>query len=55
MEQEIGLILNNATVKAHFVDQWMLIYVPAIVKYAESSKKKSLCTLLKELVYNEEG
>ena len=28
----MGLILNNATVKAHFVNQWMLTYVPAIVR-----------------------
>ena len=46
------LILSKATVKAHFVDQWMLTYVPALV---ENSKKKSLCVLMKELVYNKEG
>lgn len=55
MEQEMELILSKATVKGDFVDQWMLTYVPALVKYAENSKKKSLCVLMKELVYNKEG
>ena len=49
------LILSKTTVKDHFVDHWMLTYVPALLKYAESSKKKSLCVLMKELVYSKEG
>ena len=42
----MGLIVGQADVKASFVKQWKMKYVPAIIVYASVSTKKNICGLL---------
>jgi len=53
----MDLIFNGkiAEMKACFVHKWTKDYVPAIIEYGKSSRRKALCDLWKDLVFDEEG
>lgn len=42
----MALFTNNPNIKSHFVNRWMLDYVPAVIKYGKKSKKKSTVGIL---------
>lgn len=42
----MGLIFDKSHIKAHFVSQWMVKYVPAILSYGEKSAKKNVFSVL---------
>ena len=50
----MGLIMNIADIKSSFISTWTE-YVPAILQYAKNSRKKVLSTLMKNMVYDDEG
>ena len=44
----MGLIINNMNIRSsQFVNCWILGCVPAIVKYAKKSKRKSVSNILR--------
>ena len=51
---EMGLIMNKPDIKQCFDSIWTE-YVPAILQYAKNNKKRALCTLMKNMVYDEDG
>ena len=48
VEQDMALLMNTSVSnpKAAFFKQWTTVYVPAILGYAEKSKRKSVVGLL---------
>lgn len=42
IEQELGLIVGNSGIKAHFLTQWMTKFVPAILSYGENHSKRAV-------------
>ena len=45
IEKEMDLILKKDATKEKFINKWLLHFVPAILKYSESSHKKLTANL----------
>ena len=45
----MALITNNPNIKSQFINCWVLDYVPAVIKYAKKSKKKSVLNILDKM------
>ena len=43
----MDVIINNMNIRSQFINRWILECVPAIVKYAKKSKRKSVSNVLR--------
>lgn len=51
----MSMILSKSEMKSSFLSKWTNDYVPAILEYAMGSRKKTIRSLMKGMVYDEEG
>lgn len=47
--QELELITGRSDIKSSFLSQWTMVFVPAIISYAEHSLKKNVLSCIEKL------